>query len=89
MPSETVLLSIAVRASEPDETLAPRSAFTHLPPPVSYPLRRVSHDDTDPKMSHNTMGKYGSYGASGSIPGLASGLGAAAAAGARKRSRLE
>ncbi|BGP56621.1 hypothetical protein JCM8202_000193 [Rhodotorula sphaerocarpa] len=65
------------------------NAFTHLPPPVSYPLRRVSHDDTDPKMSHNTMGKYGSYGASGSIPGLASGLGAAAAAGARKRSRLE
>ncbi|GAA5880082.1 hypothetical protein JCM3774_003303 [Rhodotorula dairenensis] len=65
------------------------NAFTHLPPPVSYPLRRVSHDDTDPKMSHNTMGKYGSYGASGSSLGLASGLGAAAAAGARKRSRLE
>ncbi|GAA5990099.1 hypothetical protein JCM10908_005821 [Rhodotorula pacifica] len=65
------------------------NAFTHLPPPVSYPLRRVSHDDTDPKMSHNTMGRYGSYGASGSSLGLASGLGAAAAAGARKRSRLE
>ena len=65
------------------------SAFTHLPPPVSYPLRRVSHDDTDPKMSHNTIGKYGSYGASGGNLGLASGLGAAAAAGARKRSRLE
>ncbi|TKA55995.1 hypothetical protein B0A53_01698 [Rhodotorula sp. CCFEE 5036] len=65
------------------------NAFTHLPPPVSYPLRRVSHDDTDPKMSHNTIGKYGSYGASGGNLGLASGLGAAAAAGARKRSRLE
>ncbi|GAA5979198.1 hypothetical protein JCM5350_007097 [Sporobolomyces pararoseus] len=35
------------------------NAFLHLPQGVSYPNRRVSHDDTDPKMQHSTLGKYG------------------------------
>ncbi|GAA5932926.1 hypothetical protein JCM3775_005266 [Rhodotorula graminis] len=65
------------------------NAFSHLPPSVSYPLRRVSHDDADPKMQHSTLGsKYQSY-AAGSAASLGIGSGTAAAAGARKRSRLE
>ncbi|CEQ41612.1 SPOSA6832_03350, partial [Sporobolomyces salmonicolor] len=64
------------------------NAFTHLPPPVSYPLRRVSHDDADPKMQHNTLGKYATGYASTS--GAASlGLGGAAAAGSGRKRRLE
>ncbi|GAA5858890.1 hypothetical protein JCM1840_006604 [Sporobolomyces johnsonii] len=64
------------------------NAFTHLPPPVSYPLRRVSHDDADPKMQHNTLGKYTTGYASTS--GAASlGLGGAAAAGSSRKRRLE
>ncbi|GAA5933578.1 uncharacterized protein JCM15063_001353 [Sporobolomyces koalae] len=35
------------------------NAFLHLPQGVAYPNRRVSHDDTDPKMQHSTLGKYG------------------------------
>ncbi|BGP17783.1 hypothetical protein JCM10213_001715 [Rhodosporidiobolus nylandii] len=62
------------------------NAFTYLPPSTSYPLRRVSHDDADPKM--NTLNKY-SYAQSGGSLGLAGLPGAAAAAGARKRGRLE
>ncbi|GAA6003656.1 hypothetical protein JCM10207_003531 [Rhodosporidiobolus poonsookiae] len=64
------------------------NAFSHLPPTVSYPLRRVSHDDTDPKMQHSTLGKY-SYAPSGGSLGLMGLPGAAAAAGARKRGRIE
>ncbi|GAA5832399.1 hypothetical protein JCM11251_006439 [Rhodosporidiobolus azoricus] len=63
------------------------NAFSALPPSTAYPLRRVSHDDTDPKMQHSSLNKY--YGASGGSLGLAGLPGAAAAAGARKRARME
>ncbi|GAA6032148.1 hypothetical protein JCM8097_007097 [Rhodosporidiobolus ruineniae] len=73
-------------AQEPKPTA---NAFAALPPSTAYPLRRVSHDDTDPKMQHSTLGKYSSYAPSGGSLGLAGLPGAAAAAGQRKRGRLE
>lgn len=63
-----------------------RSAFTHLPPAVSYPLRRVAHDDSDPKMQHNTLNKY-AYTASGGNLGMAGNLSGSGAGGGRKRGR--
>ncbi|BGP33483.1 cyclin-dependent protein kinase [Rhodotorula toruloides] len=62
------------------------NAFTHLPPAVSYPLRRVAHDDSDPKMQHNTLNKY-AYTASGGDLGLAGNLSGSGAGGGRKRGR--
>ncbi|GAA5981348.1 hypothetical protein JCM11641_005292 [Rhodosporidiobolus odoratus] len=65
------------------------NAFTYLPPSTSYPLRRVSHDDADPKMQQSAHNKYSSYAQSGGSLGLVGLPGAAAAAGARKRGRIE
>ncbi|GAA5839653.1 hypothetical protein JCM3766R1_000931 [Sporobolomyces carnicolor] len=55
------------------------NAFLHLPQGVSYPNRRVSHDDTDPKMQHSTLGKYGG----------GSNYAAASGAAPRKQRRLD
>ncbi|GAA5840188.1 hypothetical protein JCM5353_001046 [Sporobolomyces roseus] len=57
------------------------NAFLHLAQGISYPPRRVSHDDTDPKMQHSTLGKYG-----GSNYPVQSGAGVA---GSNRKRRLE
>ncbi|GAA6063607.1 hypothetical protein JCM10212_006224 [Sporobolomyces blumeae] len=62
------------------------NAFLHLPQGVSYPPRRVSHDDTDPKMQHSTLGKYH---ASAAAVASAGNLGIGGTATSSRKRRLE
>ncbi|ORY63672.1 kinase-like domain-containing protein [Leucosporidium creatinivorum] len=63
------------------------NAFLGLPTGVSYPMRRVTHDESDPKLSSNAgRGTFASGGGSGVASGLPFGGGPVRAT---KRSRLD
>lgn len=66
---------------------APHSAFLGLPTGVTYPMRRVTHDESDPKLSSNAgRGSFASAGGSGVTSGLPFG---GAPVRTAKRSRLD
>jgi cyclin-dependent kinase 8/11 len=67
------------------------SAFLGLPSGASYPMRRVTHDDNDPKLSHGgpLAPKMFAVGTGGGSSAVGSGMGVTTAVGRGKRGRLD
>lgn len=88
MPSEPLRDARLGRAwPVADHSSRPRSAFIPLPAGVAYPVRRVTHDESDPNLARGpTVPNKNNFASVGSG---ASGLTFGSAANKGKRARLE